>query len=108
MIKCKILSRAIAVLLVAASLLTLSGCGKSEIEKARDVAVDICEQFMDNKITAAEAKERLNGMYIPESEDPKYSIYLKADIAYLSFVLGKGDYDTFADRVESLKNRRYE
>ena len=102
------LIRMIAAVLVTVSLLTLSACGKSELEKARDAAVDICEQFMDNEITAAEAKERLDGMYIPEGDDSNQALILRASISYLSLVLGKGDYDTFADRVESLKNRKYE
>ncbi len=108
MIKRKILSRAIACVLVVASLLALASCGKSELEKARDAAVDICEQFMDNKISADEAKERLDGMYIPEGDNPDQALQLRATVNFLSFVLGKGDYDTFADRVDSLKNRKYE
>lgn len=97
-------------LLLIALVLLLSACaGPAPIEKARQKAVSIGEQFLNYELTAAEAKEQLDSIMVPETEG-NGQLFLKKDIAYLSFIIGKrgSTYEEIADKVEFIRTRTYE
>mgnify|MGYP006974506223 FL=1 len=59
----------ILVFLLFTAKIVISDQTKTETQKAHEKAVNICQQFFDNEITAAEARERLDGMYFPDTVD---------------------------------------
>lgn len=92
--------------------LFLMGCnGKKEpapIEKAQQRVVEIGEQFLNYEITAAEAKEMLDSILVPETEGNGQT-YLKGDINYLIFIICKYDttYEDVQEKVQSIKEFNY-
>lgn len=87
----------------------LTGCGEdSPIEKAQKRAVEIGEQYLNYEITAAEAKEMLDSIVVPETEG-NGQIYLSADIGALGFSIIRSDasYEDILLYIERLKTRDY-
>jgi predicted small lipoprotein YifL len=100
------------VITLAATLLSLlGGCGQKElepIEKAQAKAVEIGEQYLNFEITAAEAKERLKSIKVPETEG-NGQVYLDADIGHLAFIIAKQDssYEDIKKKVERIASQDY-
>ncbi len=88
----------------------LTGCSAEDraLKKAQKRAVKIGEQFLDYELTAAEAKEQLASIVVPETED-NGTVYLSADIAYLSFIIGNRNatYEDIKEKVKYIKERDY-
>ena len=103
--------RLIALLCALLILVGLAGCGEKEkapIEKVQARAAEIGQQFLDGELTAAEAKEKLDSMKVPETEG-NGQFYLENDIAYLSFIIGKRDstYDDVQRKVDGIQSANY-
>lgn len=100
-----------AVVTLLALLLTMAGCRKEPepIEKAQARAVEIGRQYLDFKITAAEAKEMLDSIKVPEVESGHGQLSLEVDIGYLSFLIIKWDssYKDVEEQVEWVASRDY-
>lgn len=90
--------------------LFLTGCNTEDkaLKKAQKRAVEIGEQFLDYELTAAEAKELLGSIVVPETED-NGQLALQCDIDYLSFAIGRVDasYEEIQEKVEYIKERNY-
>lgn len=88
----------------------LTGCNAEDkaLKKAQKRAVEIGEQFLDYELTAAEAKEQLDDILVPETEG-NGTVYLSADIAYLSFIIGNQNstYEDIKEKVEYIKEANY-
>ena len=102
------MKKIVAILLVLAFVLSLSGCGEKEktpLEKARDRAVSIGQSFLDFEITAEEARTQLDSIAVPDRHGE--GRYLSIRISLLSYQLIDGlhdlDYEKIADTIESIK-----
>lgn len=88
----------------------LTGCNAEDkaLKKAQKRAVEIGEQFLDYELTAAEAKELLDDILVPETEGNGHR-YLSGDIAYLSFIIGNQNstYEDIKEKVEYIKDANY-
>ena len=94
-------------MLVLMLTLTLSSCKeKTQYEKAKDKAVEIAEQYLDYKITASEAVEKLESIAIPKEDDYCYTI-LSADIAALSWDISHSDFDGVTRKIEIMNYDSY-
>lgn len=96
----------IALLCAVLILVGMVGCGEKElapIEKVQARAAEIGQQFLDGELTAAEAKEKLDGLKVPETEG-NGQFYLETDIAYLSFIINKrgSTYEDVQDKVDYI------
>lgn len=97
----------LALMLVLMLTLTLSSCKeKTQYEKAKDKAVEIAEQYLDYKITASEAVEKLESIAIPKEDDYCYTI-LSADIAALSWDISHSDFDGVTRKIEIMNYDSY-
>lgn len=114
------MKKAIVFLILAATLLgLLVGCGSKEtaaarertpIEKARDRAVEIGQQYLDFEITASEAKQLLGDITVPEVESGDGSLFLRSAINHLVFILGRQGttYEDVESEVEHLVSMDFE
>lgn len=87
----------------------LAGCSEEDkaLKKAQKRAVEIGEQFLDYELTAAEARELLDDILVPETED-NGQLALQCDIDALSFaILSKDSYEDIQDKVEYIKDTDY-
>ena len=100
------MKKLLTIMLCIIFVLSLVSCGDNGQRKAQKAVVDICEQFLDYKISASECCEKLDGMYIPEPEDGSYNL-LKVSVAAMAFKLQKGDYEGFVESYEYIKGRTY-
>ncbi len=103
-------------LLISISLLTvmlsLVSCGnkidkESQSYKAGIKAIDIADDYIDNKISAYEARSKLNMMQeSTEKEDTTFSVLVSSDIVILgnSIFLYDSDYST-TTKKDVIKNR---
>lgn len=101
-----------AIILVTALLGLVAGCAKKEltpIEKAQARAVEIGKQYLNFEITGAEARKLLDAINVPETESGKGQIYLKGDIAGLSFYIAKDGtpYEEIQERVDRIASNDY-
>ncbi len=102
----------IALLFVSLCMLfSLVACSTdlTPIEKCQQKAVSIGEQFLNFEITAAEAKEQLGALRVPETEG-NGQLFLECDIAALSFSISRqgGTYEEVEKKVESIRKSTYE
>ena len=87
----------------------------TQIDKARDRAVEIGRQFLDYEITVDEANDRLDSILVPETESGHGSIHLKADISTLQLMLlyvknpysDNYTYDDIKDHVDDMAATDY-
>lgn len=86
-----------AVILV---LMLFSGCGGSQIEKARDKIVSIGESFLDYDITADEACEQIDSVLIPDGGD---GAYLKSMTHSLKMLLLKSKISNMRDLTTEIE-----
>lgn len=92
--------------------LFLTGCNEKKepapIEKAQQRVVEIGEQFLNYEITAAEAKEMLDSILVPETEG-NGQIYLNADIGdlQLRIISVNATYESVQKKVQFIKERNY-
>ena len=90
--------------------LFLTGCKAEDkaLKKAQKRAVEIGEQFLDYELTAAEAKELLDDILVPETED-NGQLALQCDIDALSFAIGRvnASYEDVQDKVEYIRDTNY-
>ena len=101
--------RLIALLCALLILVGLAGCGeKAPIEKVQARAAEIGQQFLDGELTAAEAKEKLDSLKVPETEG-NGQFYLETDIAYLSFIINKrgSTYEDVQRKVDGIRSANY-
>lgn len=97
----------LALMLVLILTLTLSSCKeKTQYEKAKDKAVEIAEQYLDYKITASEAVEKLESIAIPKEDDYCYTI-LRADINALIWDINHSDFDGVSRKIEIMNFDSY-
>lgn len=90
---------------------TFFGCtAKTKSQKFADGIVKICDQFMNNDITASECKERLEEMYVPDYNDEEegsvehfelFNLASRRD--HLIYCLSREDYSGFNETYESVK-----
>ena len=105
------MKKLISLLLALCLFLSLTACGTepTPIEKCQQKVVSIGEAYLNYEITAAEAKEQLNSIRVPETEgDGRLS--LEVDKNYLAFIIAKygSTYAEIEEKVESIRNRTYE
>lgn len=108
------MKKLLSVLLVVCLVLTLPACGKEEekeltpIEKCQRRAVSVGDAYLDFELTAKEAKEQLEAIDVPETEDLAHQL-LATDIHYLIFLLSRQDpsYSKIEDKVESMRDKNY-
>ena len=103
--------RLIALLCAVLILLGLVGCGEKElapIEKVQARAAEIGQQFLDGELTAAEAKEKLDSLKVPETEGSG-QLGLQVDIDALSFIINKrgSTYEDVQRKVDWIKSANY-
>lgn len=109
------MKKSLALLLAVCVLLSLSACDKetkkelTPIEKCQQKVVSIGEAYLNYEITAAEAREQLDSIKVPETEGDG-QLSLEVDKNYLSFLILKQD-STYAEiekKVESIRKYTYE
>lgn len=102
------MKRLFSLLVVLCLLLACVACGELEpIEKCRQKAVSIGEQFLDFELTADEAVELLDSLIVPETEG-NGQIYLRADIAALAFkIRTESSYESIQSDVDSIRTATY-
>ena len=92
--------------------ITFTGCGKTQLEKAQSKIVSIGEQFLDYELTIDEAKEQLESIVVPPKE--KNAIWnLDNDKSHLEYLILKSrNNSTVIDEIEgtiqNIKKRKYE
>lgn len=108
------MKKLLSVLLVVCLILTLPACGKEEekeltpIEKCQQKVVSIGEAYLNYEITAAEAREQLDSIKVPETEGSG-QLSLQVDKDYLSYLMIRqgATYEEIEDRVEAIRNSTY-
>lgn len=105
------MKKLIAVILTLVMVFALTACDGKEltpIEKAQQKAVEIGEQFLNFELTADEAREKLEGIRVPEPEEGHGKLYLECDIDALSFaILTDESYEELEERVDSIRKQDY-
>ena len=88
----------------------LTGCSTEDkaLKKAQKRAVEIGEKFLDYELTAAEAKELLDDILVPETED-NGQLALQCDIDALRFAITRVDasYEDVQGKVEYIRDANY-
>lgn len=98
----------ILTLLIVFTLVACVGKELTPIEKAQQKAVEIGEQFLNFELTADEAREKLEGIRVPEPEEGHGKLYLECDIDALSFmILTDESYEELEEKVDYIRNRDY-
>lgn len=101
------MKRTMVLILSVILILTFAGCKeKTQYEKARDKAVEIAEQYLDYKITASEAVEKLESIAIPKEDNYCYTI-LRADINALVWDINHSDFDGVSRQIEIMNFDSY-
>lgn len=102
-------------LIITLLLSTLAGCSSTPIEQARDQAVEIGRNYLEYKITADEAIQRLNSIVVPQTEKGVATILLQGDIAALTLELtfiksssSSADYNAVKEKIDSMEDKDYE
>lgn len=89
-------------------LMSLAGCAATPIEKCQQKAVSIGEAFLNFEITKSEAIEQLDSLMVPETEG-NGQLYLSGDIKMLAWdIRTNATYADIAEKVESIRNEKYE
>lgn len=107
----KQLKKIVTVILIFSLLITVSGCSKSQIEKAQDKIVSIGEQFLNYELTADDAHKQLESIAIPTTEG-NGGTYLTADKGHLEFLIisTKNNPNIFGkieEHIQSIKDYDY-
>lgn len=108
------MKRTTILFLLLALCLALVACGgkaKTPIEKAQAKIVEIGEQFLNYELTADEAKEKLDSILIPDTDDNN-DTYLEAHKGALVFQIiksktGSAGYDDVKDKIDWIKGFDY-
>lgn len=110
------MKKILALFLLMTTLLTLLvGCGAeaeaevapkelTPIEKARNRAVTIGEQYLNFEITEDEAVELLEGIKVPEAGSKTGALCLRVDINYLIYILNRPEttYEEIEEKVKDM------
>ncbi len=100
-------------LLMTTLLAVLVGCSSeaeaapkelTPIEKARNRAVAIGEQYLNFEISADEARELLEGIKVPEGDSKSDALCLRISIRHLVYILGRPEttYEEIQEDVEDM------
>lgn len=103
----------LAIITLAASLLTLFvGCKKElePIEKAQARVVKIGEQYLNYEITAAEAVALLKGIRVPDAKKNDFGKeWLETSISILIRLIENpnSSYEAIKGRIQNIKTNKY-
>lgn len=107
------MKRFISFIISATIILSLfSACSSSPLEKAQDKVVEIGNDFLDYKITAKEAIEKLDSIIVPKDDNLHGATVLECYISILRTMLlkvdsGFGDvsFEEISEKVDEIDNK---